>query len=196
MGVTRSLRGQRGDGSVFPLDISLGFFPFKTPTSEKLFVATLRETNPLSSVESSSETSSEERERERGRQAIKMNDMIRLLQQHDLDEYSQLFRDEEVDLQSFYMMSEDDLKAMGVKMGPRRKLLSIIKEHELLPPQSPHPDSPFRTPAPKREDDRVTRHSSSSSSSSSTSFNIDPAEIIFLDIIGRGSFGVVHKFVF
>jgi len=32
--------------------------------------------------------------------------------------------------------------------------------------------------------------------STSTSFNIDLAEITFLDIIGRGSFGVVHKFVF
>jgi len=36
-------------------------------------------------------------------------------------------QDEEVDLTSFYFLTEVDLQQLGFKMGPRKKLLNLIK---------------------------------------------------------------------
>jgi len=215
---------------VFPLDISLGYFPFKTLTSEKLFVATMRDAHPpafssTSSGEISDETDSNDLKRDRGRQQARMDDMTELLRTHDLHDFTQLFKDEEIDRQSFVMMTDEDLKAIGVEMGPRHKMMSIIRDHDRQSAMDQVPSNPQQQlQSPElhhyhhhhdshqhhhqqlyqqhhksrplgKGDERVLRSQSSTSSTASfSSLTIDPDELTFFDIIGRGSFGVVHKY--
>src|SRR3546814_2497114 len=43
-----------------------------------------------------------------------------------LEQYIEVFRKEEVDLQGLTLLSELDLKDMGLPLGPRKRLLSAI----------------------------------------------------------------------
>ena len=154
------MKGERQDGTVFPLDISLGYFPFKTETSEKLYIATMREIKSTSGNSGGGDKSRE---------------LSQLLDFNDLAEFVEVFKTEEVDLKSFLMLSDDDLKGMGIKLGPRLKIMALIEEQKKSKPQ-----------------DVEKRHPSGSSSS--LAFVIESTDLVFHDIIGRGSFGVVHKY--
>lgn len=48
-----------------------------------------------------------------------------------LEKYASVFREEEVDFETLLDLKEDDLKEMGLPLGPRRKIWKAITQHEL-----------------------------------------------------------------
>lgn len=50
---------------------------------------------------------------------------------HGLAEYVPLFSQEKVDLDALMLLGEEDLKAMGVPLGPRKKLLRAVEQRRL-----------------------------------------------------------------
>lgn len=52
--------------------------------------------------------------------------VLLFLAAHGLTEYASLFEEEKIDLDAIILLSEDDLKALGLPLGPRRKLMSAI----------------------------------------------------------------------
>ncbi|XP_064478891.1 pre-mRNA splicing regulator USH1G-like [Ornithodoros turicata] len=53
--------------------------------------------------------------------------VLAFLSAHGLTEYIPLFTHEKVDLEALMLLGEDDLKSMGVPLGPRKKLLRAIE---------------------------------------------------------------------
>lgn len=45
-----------------------------------------------------------------------------------LSKYIPTFVEEKIDLEALMLLSEEDLKSMGIEMGPRRKLLRAVDE--------------------------------------------------------------------
>ena len=54
--------------------------------------------------------------------------MTRLLANVGLSDLERRLRDEAIDETTFLDLDDDDLKEIGIKMGPRRKLLTAIRE--------------------------------------------------------------------
>ncbi|XP_066570488.1 phospholipase DDHD2 isoform X2 [Amia ocellicauda] len=54
------------------------------------------------------------------------------LERMDLMEYSNLFRKEELDIESLALCTENDLKDMGIPLGPRKKILCFMRKREIL----------------------------------------------------------------
>ncbi|KAI1287259.1 Usher syndrome type-1G protein [Halotydeus destructor] len=54
--------------------------------------------------------------------------MLLFLVAHGLAEYESLFDEEKIDLDAIILLTEDDLKGLGLPLGPRRKLLSAIEK--------------------------------------------------------------------
>ena len=50
-----------------------------------------------------------------------------------LEQYIELFRQQEIDLQSLALLSDADLEKMGVSLGARRKILSVLASSSGLP---------------------------------------------------------------
>ncbi len=63
-----------------------------------------------------------------------IDDIGQLLDQLGLGKHISLFADNEIDLAALRYLSEDDLKELGLPMGPRKKLLAAIAE---LSPKKP-----------------------------------------------------------
>lgn len=53
-------------------------------------------------------------------------DLELFLDSNNLAEYYPFFRREDIDLQAMMLLTEGDLKELGLSMGPRRKLLEAI----------------------------------------------------------------------
>ena len=47
-----------------------------------------------------------------------------------MSEYFELFQDEDVSLVSLMLLNDDDLAGMGLKLGPRRRLLDAIARRQ------------------------------------------------------------------
>jgi hypothetical protein len=47
-----------------------------------------------------------------------------------LSEYVNCFVSEQIDLQALMLLTEDDLKSLGLSMGPRKKLLKAISDRK------------------------------------------------------------------
>ncbi len=47
-----------------------------------------------------------------------------------LDEYLPYFSKEDVDLEALMLLTDDDLKHMGLPLGPRRKLAGAVKQRQ------------------------------------------------------------------
>lgn len=47
-------------------------------------------------------------------------------------EYTPLFQKEEIDLEALALLSEEDLKSLGMPLGPRKKLMSLIEKKGLV----------------------------------------------------------------
>ena len=54
--------------------------------------------------------------------------MTRLLANVGLSDLERRLRDEAIDETTFLDLDDEDLKEIGLKMGPRRKLLTAIRE--------------------------------------------------------------------
>jgi len=59
------------------------------------------------------------------------------LKQLDLERYTALFIDNEVDLQTLKVLSDADLKEMGLPFGPRKRLLAALQQGHGRPVATP-----------------------------------------------------------
>ncbi|XP_017279829.1 SEC23-interacting protein [Kryptolebias marmoratus] len=57
-----------------------------------------------------------------------VQDLAAVLQHLGLSEYESIFHQEKIDLESFLMCTVEDLKEMGVPLGPRKKIAKFVKE--------------------------------------------------------------------
>ncbi|KAL4635973.1 phospholipase DDHD2 [Arapaima gigas] len=55
-----------------------------------------------------------------------------VLQKMGLEEHVTVFKKEQLDLESLALCSENDLKEMGIPMGPRKKILSFMRRRRML----------------------------------------------------------------
>eukprot|EP01062_Namystynia_karyoxenos_P076341 TRINITY_DN7474_c3_g1_i1.p1 TRINITY_DN7474_c3_g1~~TRINITY_DN7474_c3_g1_i1.p1 ORF type:complete len:802 (+),score=163.90 TRINITY_DN7474_c3_g1_i1:88-2493(+) len=62
--------------------------------------------------------------------ADKVEQMVRWLQAAGMGKYVSVFVDNEVDMDSLFLLTEQDLSAMGVAIGPKRKLLSLLRTRQ------------------------------------------------------------------
>lgn len=61
----------------------------------------------------------------------------RLLKSLDLEKYSTNFQAEEVDMKALVHMNEEDMKSLGIPMGPRKKILSALASRRKKSSKSP-----------------------------------------------------------
>ena len=59
------------------------------------------------------------------------------LDAHGLSQHTQAFEAQEIDLEALPELTDDDLKEMGLAIGPRRKLLKAIRESGTDAPVDP-----------------------------------------------------------
>jgi hypothetical protein len=50
------------------------------------------------------------------------------LKLHGLERFTSLFEQNEVDLPTLRLLTDDDLKELGLPFGPRKRILSLIGE--------------------------------------------------------------------
>lgn len=62
-----------------------------------------------------------------------MDEVTRWLERLGLSKYEQVFRDEEIDLEILGELSEEDLIALGLPLGPRRKILRALQDDKVRP---------------------------------------------------------------
>ncbi|KAJ0004977.1 hypothetical protein NQD34_011191 [Periophthalmus magnuspinnatus] len=55
-------------------------------------------------------------------------DLSSVLEHLGLSEYNSTFDQEKIDLESFFMCTVDDLKDMGIPLGPRKKIAKFVRE--------------------------------------------------------------------
>ena len=71
------------------------------------------------------------------------------LKLHGLERFTSLFEQNEVDLPTLRLLTDDDLKELGLPFGPRKRILSLIGEERQLEKSSP-PSAVAGTPAGER----------------------------------------------
>ena len=54
------------------------------------------------------------------------------LKNNDLERFRPLFEDNEVDFETLRMLTDDDLKEIGVPFGPRKRMLSLLRDEKAL----------------------------------------------------------------
>lgn len=54
--------------------------------------------------------------------------MMLFLAAHGLSEYVPLFNEEKIDLEALVLLTEQDLKSLGLPLGPRKKLMTAIEK--------------------------------------------------------------------
>lgn len=62
-----------------------------------------------------------------------MPDIASWLTRLGLDKYVRVFTENEIDLDALRHLSEDDLKELGLPVGPRRKVLAAIASWSMTP---------------------------------------------------------------
>lgn len=76
--------------------------------------------------ESSTITSDEENEAEESSYAS----LERFLTAWGLSQYAQKFKDEQIDLDALMLLTESDMKSLGLPLGPYRKLVTAVQERK------------------------------------------------------------------
>src|SRR5215208_7414935 len=71
-----------------------------------------------------------------------MDELARLLAQLGLQRYEAAFRDNDVDLDALRVLSEADLKDLGLSLGHRRKLLAALAAGVAPTPDDGAPQEP------------------------------------------------------
>ncbi|KAG1670493.1 SEC23-interacting protein [Nymphon striatum] len=61
-----------------------------------------------------------------------INDVSELLEHLNLQEYCDVFRQEQIDWDTFKLCSDNDLKGMNIPLGPRKKILTYVKRLEAI----------------------------------------------------------------
>src|SRR5215468_5050672 len=65
------------------------------------------------------------------------DDLARWLEKLDLGKYAEILAEHEVSLRDLPHLTEDDLKDLGLPLGPRRRLLAAVKSDSQLAPTKP-----------------------------------------------------------
>ena len=76
------------------------------------------------------------------------DDVNRWLEALDLAKYHEDFVDHEISFSDLTELTEDDLKEMGLPIGPRRRVLKAIAELGARHPSPPSPSGPATAPLP------------------------------------------------
>jgi class 3 adenylate cyclase/tetratricopeptide (TPR) repeat protein len=71
------------------------------------------------------------------------------LKSHGLERYSPLFEQHEVDLPTLRLLTDNDLKELGLPFGPRKRILNLIGEERRLEKSAP-PSAAIVTPVGER----------------------------------------------
>jgi len=71
------------------------------------------------------------------------------LKVHWLERFASLIEQNEVDLQTLRLLTDDDLKELGLPFGPRKRILSLLAEERQREKSSP-PSAAAGTPAGER----------------------------------------------
>jgi hypothetical protein len=56
--------------------------------------------------------------------------LLSFLAAHGLTEYMSLFNEEKIDLEALVLLTDDDLKTLGLPLGPRKKLMTAIEKRK------------------------------------------------------------------
>lgn len=80
----------------------------------------------FSITESSTITSDEENEAEESA----YGSLERFLTAWGLSQYVQKFKDEQIDLDALMLLTEGDMKSLGLPLGPYRKLVTAVQERK------------------------------------------------------------------
>ena len=59
------------------------------------------------------------------------------LKTHDLERFHDLFKENEVDLSTLRLLTENDLKELGLPFGPRKRILNVLAEEKALDKSAP-----------------------------------------------------------
>jgi hypothetical protein len=54
------------------------------------------------------------------------------LKSHDLERFVQIFSEHEIDLTTLRLLAESDLKEIGLPFGPRKRILHLLAEENVL----------------------------------------------------------------
>ena len=54
------------------------------------------------------------------------------LKNNDLERFRPIFEENEVDLETLRMLTDDDLKEIGLPFGPRKRILSLLRDEKAL----------------------------------------------------------------
>jgi class 3 adenylate cyclase/tetratricopeptide (TPR) repeat protein len=63
---------------------------------------------------------------------MKSKSLLEWLKSHDLEQFVELFDENEVDLATLRILTESDLKELGLPFGPRKRILNILREEKVL----------------------------------------------------------------
>ncbi len=81
-----------------------------------------------------------------------MTDVAQFLSRLGLDRYAEMFTAAEIDLETLPQLTGDDLKDLGLPIGPRRKILTAIASLSVEPaPRPTGPEEPTPTAAERRQ---------------------------------------------
>jgi class 3 adenylate cyclase/tetratricopeptide (TPR) repeat protein len=63
---------------------------------------------------------------------MKSKSLSEWLKSHDLEQFGEIFDENEVDLPTLRILTESDLKELGLPFGPRKRILNILREEKVL----------------------------------------------------------------
>ena len=63
--------------------------------------------------------------------------LLEWLRNHDLDRFFDIFEENEVDLPTLRLLTESDLKELGLPFGPRKRILNLLSEENAPPTNLP-----------------------------------------------------------
>lgn len=64
------------------------------------------------------------------------------LKSHDLERFVQIFAEHEIDLTTLRLLAESDLKEIGLPFGPRKRILHLLAEENVLDKAAPAASAP------------------------------------------------------
>jgi len=63
--------------------------------------------------------------------------LIEWLKNNDLERFGPIFEENEVDLETLRLLTDDDLKEIGLAFGPRKRILNLLREEKALDKSGP-----------------------------------------------------------
>jgi class 3 adenylate cyclase len=73
---------------------------------------------------------------------MKAPSLAEWLKSHDLERFLEIFEENEVDLATLRLLTENDLKELGLPFGPRKRMLNLLGEEKARSASGGHVDTP------------------------------------------------------